>query len=120
MKVISIRQPWASLIVCGSKDIENRTWATKYRGPIAIHASLKYDQEGASWVLSKFSDASPMALLFGSKMLPKGGIVGYAEIVDCVTESELPWFCGPYGFVLKNARTCEFMPLKGKLGIFEI
>jgi ASCH domain. len=38
MKAITILQPWASLIACGAKKIETRSWATKYRGPIAIHA----------------------------------------------------------------------------------
>jgi hypothetical protein len=40
MKIISIRQPWADLIVNGSKNIENRSWPTSYRGPVLIHASL--------------------------------------------------------------------------------
>lgn len=39
MKVLSIRQPWAWLIVNGHKDIENRTWTTRFRGPIPIQAS---------------------------------------------------------------------------------
>jgi hypothetical protein len=42
MKVISIRQPWAELIVRGKKDIENRTWNTCYRGPLAIHPPRRY------------------------------------------------------------------------------
>lgn len=51
MKVLSIRQPWASLIVKGCKDVENRTWKTDYRGPIAIHASGTFD-----WSFFKFID----------------------------------------------------------------
>ncbi|HDU8694716.1 TPA: ASCH domain-containing protein, partial [Morganella morganii subsp. morganii] len=39
MKAISIRQPWAWLIVNGHKDIENRSWRTKYRGQVLVHAS---------------------------------------------------------------------------------
>jgi hypothetical protein len=39
MKILSVRQPWAALIVSGHKDIENRTWSTRYRGPVLIHAS---------------------------------------------------------------------------------
>ena len=38
MRVLSVRQPWASLLVRGVKDIENRTWSTTYRGPVLIHA----------------------------------------------------------------------------------
>ncbi|EGQ13669.1 ASCH domain-containing protein [Prevotella pallens] len=39
MKTLSVRQPWASLLVSGLKDIENRTWAPNYKGRILIHAS---------------------------------------------------------------------------------
>lgn len=40
MKTLSVRQPWASLLVCGLKDIENRTWAPNFKGRIMIYASL--------------------------------------------------------------------------------
>ena len=43
MKILSIRQPWAALIVHGFKETENRTWSTSYRGPVLIHAALKVD-----------------------------------------------------------------------------
>ena len=43
MKVLSIRQPWAWLIMTGLKDVENRTWNTDFRGQFAIHASRKFD-----------------------------------------------------------------------------
>jgi hypothetical protein len=41
MKALSIRQPWASLIVAGYKDIENRSWRTSYRGPVLIHSAQR-------------------------------------------------------------------------------
>lgn len=41
MKALTIWQPWASLIACGAKRYETRSWPTKYRGPIAIHAAAK-------------------------------------------------------------------------------
>lgn len=41
MKALTIWQPWASLLACGAKQYETRSWATKYRGPIAIHAAIK-------------------------------------------------------------------------------
>lgn len=43
MRAITIRQPWAQLIAEGSKDVENRTWSTRWRGPLLIHAGLQYD-----------------------------------------------------------------------------
>jgi hypothetical protein len=48
-----------------------------------------------------------------------GGIVGEAEIVDCVTASRSRWFNGPYGFVIRNARPLPFRPCVGALGFFE-
>ncbi len=46
MKCLSVRQPWASLIIRGTKDVENRTWDTDYRGRLAIHASKRRETEG--------------------------------------------------------------------------
>lgn len=45
MKTLSIRQPWASLIVKGFKDVENRSWRTPIRGEIAIHASASKTED---------------------------------------------------------------------------
>ena len=45
MKTLSIRQPWASLIVEGFKDVENRSWRTPIRGEIAIHASASKTED---------------------------------------------------------------------------
>jgi hypothetical protein len=39
MKALSLTQPWASLVAIGAKRIETRSWGTRYRGPLAIHAS---------------------------------------------------------------------------------
>ena len=44
MKALSIKQPWAWLIVNGFKDIENRTWRTKIRGEFLIHAGIEADK----------------------------------------------------------------------------
>ena len=108
MKCISIKQPWADLIVRGIKDIENRSWSTSYRGRILIHASLKPDY----WAMEHISHP-PILINYGC-------IVGEVEIVDCVTKSNSKWFKGPYGFVLKNPKILPFKALKGKLGIFDV
>ncbi len=49
---------------------------------------------------------------------PRGGIVGTAEIVDCVEASNSPWFVGPFGLVLENVQPMPFIPVKGALGLF--
>jgi hypothetical protein len=40
MRIITIKQPWAHLIVAGTKNIENRNWPTNYRGPVLVHAGV--------------------------------------------------------------------------------
>lgn len=117
MRALSIRQPWAWLIVHGHKGIENRNWATRYRGPIAIHASKGMTRD-------EYEEANSLAKSLGVelpelKSLERGGIVGHANIVDCVSESDSDWFFGKYGFVLAAARPVQFQPLKGRLGFFE-
>jgi hypothetical protein len=51
--------------------------------------------------------------------LQSGGLVGEADLVDCVSDSDDKWFEGPFGFVLVNAKVIPFVPCKGMLGFFE-
>ncbi len=116
MKALSIRQPWAFLIVQGWKDIENRTWQASYRGPVLIHAGQTVDRAILPAVRKELARCG----LECPSEFPTGGIVGQAEIVDCVTDSESEWFQGPFGFVLANARPLPFRACKGKLGLFDV
>ena len=50
VKVLTVKQPWASLIVHGIKDIENRSWRTNFRGRVLIHSSAKGDCQ--VWLLT--------------------------------------------------------------------
>ena len=45
MKILSLQQPYAYLVTCGTKNIENRSRPTRYRGPFLVHASLNVDRE---------------------------------------------------------------------------
>lgn len=125
---LSIQQPWAWLIVNGFKDIENRSWSTRFRGPVLIHAGKQFDADarddlghGVHPVIggSLAEDIVERWRLegFGRQL---GGIVGTAEIVECCTYSTSPWFVGDYGFVIRNARPLPFMPVKGALGFFRV
>ena len=113
MKALTLRPHWAWLVVNGHKDIENRSWPTRLRGRIWIHASSKR--------VTKVEYAHFLAICRERriKRFPQrqdfktGGIVGSVEIVDCVTASRSCWFSGEYGFVLKNARKTPFKPMKG-------
>lgn len=50
----------------------------------------------------------------------RGGIVGKANLHDVVKESSSPWFFGPVGFCLGDAKPLPFVPMAGKLGFFEV
>jgi hypothetical protein len=58
------------------------------------------------------------ALDGGAAALERGGIIGEAEITDCVDHHNSPWFTGPFGYVLANARPLPFIPCRGMLGLF--
>src|SRR4051812_12224493 len=109
MKALSIRQPWAHAIVSLGKDVENRSWNTTFRGAVLIHAGLEDDREGYGAlrrILESIGQYPQQGI--DPKDLRRGGIVGQAEIIDCVARSASAWFCGPYGFVLKNVRPLIF------------
>ena len=112
MKALSIRQPWAWLIVHGGKNIENRTWKTKYRGPVLIHAGKKIDMAAYNQLADKGVELPPIDDLL------TGGIVGKCNIVDCVNHSTSTWFGGPFGFVLENPKPVIFSPCRGQLYFF--
>jgi len=59
-------------------------------------------------------------IIVPSLPLQRGGIIGSVEIVDCVRQSESPWFFGPCGFVLRDPKLLPFRPLKGALGFFNV
>lgn len=114
MKALSIQQPWAYLIVNGFKDIENRVWPTTFRGEFLVHAGKAYDND-AHIVLRERGIILPR-----KELIERGGIVGYAHIVDCVEAHPSRWFFGPYGFVLAEAKPLPFRPFRGQLGFFEV
>lgn len=119
MKALSIRQPWAWAILLAGKDVENRSWATKFRGRVLIHAALHLRTREFE------EDCSLIRRISGESVLSHyymrfGGIVGSVEIVDCVVTSASPWFFGPWGFVLRDPRPLPFVPLRGQLGFFDV
>lgn len=123
MKALSIRQPWAWLIVNGFKDIENRSWDTKYRGAVLIHASskppTKAEMTEAFRILTDAHGLMVAASMPGPCDFELGGIVGYTHITGSTRESASPWFFGPVGFQLSGSKPLPFQPLKGRLSFFE-
>lgn len=78
MKAITIKQPWAWAIIFAGKDIENRSWYTKYRGPLLIHAGAAYR---ADITLPRGVHAPDRSELDAS------AIVGMVDLVDVVEAS---------------------------------
>lgn len=103
MKALSIKQPWANLIVSGKKTIETRLWLTGYRGPLLI-----------------VSSKTP-------NIPPAGYALAIAELVDCrpMTASDERAACcarypGAFSWVLRDTRKIEIFPVRGKLGLYDV
>ena len=78
---LSIRQPWAWLIVNGYKDVENRSWRTSRRGEVLVHTGKVWDKDGWLWVRSEFPEIEMPDLTD----MDRGGIVGRANLVERLT-----------------------------------
>lgn len=118
MKALAIKQPWAWLIIHGGKDIENRTWLSKYRGRFLVHASQGMTKD-------EYADAAEFAKHLGVTVPPasellRGGVIGSVELVDSLAHSDSPWYMGYKALVLRDPVPLPFMPLKGRLGFFEV
>jgi len=111
MKALSIKQPWAELILRGIKDVENRSWETAYRGQLLIHAGKRVDKE-ALRVLS---------VEYEFRQLPMG-ILGICELVKVSTVVRSQWHERGYaGFYLENVRRFKQpIPFNGMLFIFDV
>lgn len=90
MKAISLLQPWASLIASGAKKIETRSWSTKYRGPLAIHASKGYKAKNLdmAWKEPFFAALESLRVTEEngdvSIRFPYGSILAICNLVDCI------------------------------------
>jgi hypothetical protein len=111
VKALSIRQPWAGLIVDGIKDVENRSQRTHLRGRICVHASLRPDL-----------GPEVLRLMLSRHQTQDGAVLGTVEIIDCVRNANSPWAL-PYmwHWLLADARPLRRpIPLTGQLGFFEV
>ena len=122
MKVLTIKEPWASLIIEEYKKYEFRSWKTKYRGKILIHAGCSIEKD----MMKRFCD-------YDINVNP-GYIIGHATIVDCILVDEEfnkklrnidPVVYGrsnhteTYAWKLENVVKYDNpIPCKGKLGLW--
>lgn len=94
MKAITLHQPWAEMVALGAKRIETRSWETRYRGPLAIHAGQcrKYldvcDQEPFRSVM-RAAGIGPADLKFGVVLCER-------QLVQCLETSLVKQFVQPF------------------------
>lgn len=136
MRALSIRQPWAWLILHGGKDIENRGWYTSFRGEFLIHAAKGMTRDEWEGAFDTAYGVGGQALAYKIPehgVIERGGIVGVAELynvqppltwVEQMAGAKDPWHIpDQYGFRLRNVRPLPFLPCSGALnfwGNFEI
>lgn len=142
IKVLSVRQPWAHLIINGGtwpgphdnlafyKTGENRTWRTRHRGRLYIHASQGYKKTFHEVLTDKIYDDYGV-LIPAIKNMQFGEIIGYIDLVDCLEKTDInkdsyhydnPWHWNDAnpGFLwtLRNPIVITPIKAKGKLGIW--
>ena len=127
MKVLSLMEPWGSLIKEKVKYIETRSWKTNYRGELYIHTSLKR-------IPKKDVRIQELVTLLKDKNIKYGYIIAKCNLIDCIymdeelinkikTENPTEYKCGEYAvgryaWVLKDIRKIEPIQAKGHLGIW--
>lgn len=121
MKALSIREPYASLIKEGIKKIETRSFRTKYRGELLIHAS-KGKSEASDEVLSLLEgEMNPGCILCKCKLVDC--VYMDEEYIENIKKNHSEYICGRYevgryGWVLEDIEVIEPIPAKGQLGFW--
>lgn len=124
MRTLSVQNPWAYWIMHYDKTVENRSWKTKYRGRILIHASKRWDNNAP---LSVWQQRNPGALIIDIEReiehckKTNGFILGSVELYDCVQNANDTWAQpGLWHWLLRDPDIWEKPVLiKGSLGLWE-
>lgn len=129
MKALTIQQPWASLVIAGAKTYETRSWSTKHRSELLIHAGARFPEPAQ--LLCK---REPFFSCLGGRSfadLPLGHIIGSVEIVDCVRVEDLTnidpreeafgdYRPGRWAWLLRNPSPLKHFHARGMPGLFEV
>lgn len=129
MRAISLWQPWASAVPLGFKLIETRHWSTTYRGPLAIHAAIRWTKDQREFASIEHSLGRLPA------RIPRGAIVAVLDLVDVVPTHELlatgrvnpieriygDYADGRFGWMFDNVRALpKPIPFTGRQGFFNV
>lgn len=85
LRVLTITQPWASLIAAGVKTVETRSWPTRWRGPLAIHAAVSFPKPTPRRWCAQLCESDRFAQALDGRTLdelPVGRIVAVVDLVD--------------------------------------
>ena len=118
MRALTIKQPWAELIMLGVKDVENRSVGCNYRGKIAVHVS-KQRAPGSDIDHDLLEDAKIWQAYKSIKNA--GQVIGTVVLVDCVRDSGSEWAIpGRWHWVLASPRRYRNpIDARGMLGLWE-
>jgi hypothetical protein len=136
MKVLTIRQPWATLIMLGIKQLETRSWRTHYRGELVIHASATGSRTSVDTLLGIERRIGAMPTVLAEKSYPLGALLGVVTLDECLPisprliaaltpmERALGWYQDP-GFVWDLARAGrrslpQPIPCGGRQGLWTL
>ena len=112
MSALTVRQPFASAIVFGSKDVENRSWAASYRGRLLIHAGLGEDAApDEAWAADEEHGS------------PRGLIIGHVRLLDCTrlrTDSSWAMPGAVHWLLACPVALREPVPCKGRQGLWTV
>ncbi|MDA3812364.1 MAG: ASCH domain-containing protein [Spirochaetaceae bacterium] len=142
MKALSVRQPWANLIVHGIKDVENRSRRTNFRGRILIHSPkiedkepniislpdrvrslMSFIEENSTVDMSQVEYVNFLHKTWGPiwDVQHKSAVIGSVEIVDCIDDSSSVWSdFGSWHWILKDPILFDkpILGVKGNLGLW--
>jgi hypothetical protein len=107
-RVLTVRQPYASLIIYGGKEVENRSQPTRFRGRLYIHAGAAMHED------------APNLELEPAMQLTRRAIIGYVQLIDCVRNSRSQWAePGMWHWLLADpVPLARRIPAQGKLGLW--
>lgn len=130
IKAVTVQQPWAYCIAAGHKLVENRTWVTSYRGPLAIHAGKTVDTASIAMVKNMLVELGVVpdveTLVPDPHLKAVGAVVAVVDLVGVCTDSAR-CYCGQWAGIgfshwkFENVRPfAEPVPASGKQGLWDI
>lgn len=144
MKALTMTQPWAMLVALGENSIETRSWSTRYRGALAIHAAKAFPRDARALCKTEpYRRVLARGGFTSADELPRGGVIALAQLVDVLAftrtslrdtreraaqgllpehEADFGDFSpGRFGFVLNGVRRLPTtVQAKGMLGVWKV